>query len=136
MVDRALAKLEAGQIRRALLACGGNRTKAARHVNINRQLLYTKGQRHGLSDQPSEITTDPVGKPERSAVFASGMAAIATTLFAFLRPGDTVLHSRPLYGGTETLLGRQMGAFGVAAFGFWRVSLSCSRLAALSRPRR
>jgi methionine-gamma-lyase len=40
---------------------------------------------------------------ERSAVFASGMAAIATTCFALLRPGDTVLHSRPLYGGTETL---------------------------------
>jgi methionine-gamma-lyase len=55
---------------------------------------------------------------ERSAVFASGMAAISTTLFAFLRPGDTVLHSRPLYGGTETLLKNQMGAFGVTAFGF------------------
>jgi methionine-gamma-lyase len=55
---------------------------------------------------------------ERSAVFASGMAAIATTLFAFLRPGDTVLNSRPLYGGTETLLTKQMAAFGVTAFGF------------------
>jgi methionine-gamma-lyase len=55
---------------------------------------------------------------ERSAVFASGMAAISTTLFAFLRPGDTVLHSRPLYGGTETLLKNQMGAFGITAFGF------------------
>jgi methionine-gamma-lyase len=55
---------------------------------------------------------------ERSAVFASGMAAISTTLFAFLRPGDAVLHSRPLYGGTETLLKNQMGAFGVVAFGF------------------
>ena len=30
---------------------------------------------------------------ERSAVFASGMAAISTTLFVFLRPGGTVLHS-------------------------------------------
>ena len=29
------------------------------------------------------------------------------------RPGDTILHSRPLYGGTETLLKNQMGAFGV-----------------------
>jgi methionine-gamma-lyase len=57
-------------------------------------------------------------KAERSAVFSSGMAAIATTLFAFLRPGDTVLHSRPLYGGTETLLKTQMAAFGVTAFGF------------------
>ena len=55
---------------------------------------------------------------ERSAVFASGMAAISTTLFAFLRSGDTVLHSRPLYGGTETLLQKQMGALGVTAFGF------------------
>jgi methionine-gamma-lyase len=55
---------------------------------------------------------------ERAAVFASGMAAIATTLLAFLRPGDSVLHSRPLYGGTETLLKNQMGAFGITAVGF------------------
>ena len=55
---------------------------------------------------------------EKCAVFASGMAAIATTCFAFLRPGDTILHSRPLYGGTETLLKNQMGAFGVTPFGF------------------
>ena len=55
---------------------------------------------------------------EQSAVFASGMAAISTTLFTFLRPGDTVLHSRPLYGGTETLLTKQMGSFGITAFGF------------------
>ena len=55
---------------------------------------------------------------ERSAVFSSGMAAVSTTLLAFLRPGDTVLHSRPLYGGTETLLTNQMAAFGITAFGF------------------
>jgi len=55
---------------------------------------------------------------ERSAVFASGMAAISTTLFAFLRPGGTVLHSRPLYGGTETLLKGQMASFGITAYGF------------------
>jgi methionine-gamma-lyase len=55
---------------------------------------------------------------ERSAVFASGMAAISTTLFAFLRAGDTVLHSRPLYGGTETLLKNQLGAFNITPFGF------------------
>jgi methionine-gamma-lyase len=34
-------------------------------------------------------------------VFASGMAAIATTIFTFLRPGDALLHSEPLYGGTD-----------------------------------
>ena len=55
---------------------------------------------------------------ERSAVFSSGMAAISTTCLALLRPGDTVLHSRPLYGGSETLLKNQLGAFGISAFGF------------------
>jgi methionine-gamma-lyase len=55
---------------------------------------------------------------ERSAVFASGMAAIATTLFALLQSGDTIVHSRPLYGGTETLLTNQMAAFGITACGF------------------
>ena len=40
---------------------------------------------------------------EAGLVLGSGMAAIATTLFALARPGDVVLHSRPLYGGTETL---------------------------------
>jgi methionine-gamma-lyase len=60
---------------------------------------------------------------ERSAVFASGMAAISTTLFAFLRAGDTIVHSRPLYGGTETLLQKQMGAFGVTAFALQMASI-------------
>jgi methionine-gamma-lyase len=55
---------------------------------------------------------------ERCAVFASGMAAIATTCFAFLRPGDTLVHSRPLYGGTETLLNNQLASLGITAFGF------------------
>jgi methionine-gamma-lyase len=55
---------------------------------------------------------------ERSAVFASGMAAIATTMLATLRPGDTLLHSRPLYGGTETLIRNQLPAFGITPVGF------------------
>ncbi len=40
---------------------------------------------------------------ETSLVFASGMAAISTALLAYLRPGDVILQSRPIYGGTETL---------------------------------
>jgi methionine-gamma-lyase len=55
---------------------------------------------------------------ERGAVFASGMAAIATTLLTFLRPGEVVLHSRPLYGGTETLIRNTLSALGIASFGF------------------
>ncbi|QYN22038.1 cystathionine gamma-synthase family protein [Amycolatopsis sp. DSM 110486] len=55
---------------------------------------------------------------ERGAVFASGMAAIATTLLTFCKPGDVVLHSRPLYGGTETLIRNTLSAFGIGSAGF------------------
>ena len=43
---------------------------------------------------------------EAAIVTASGMAAIAAVLLAFLRPGEQVVHSTPLYGGTETLIRR------------------------------
>jgi DNA-binding NtrC family response regulator len=46
----AVARLEAAMIRNALVECGGNRAEAARRLNINRQLLYTKMQRYGLVD--------------------------------------------------------------------------------------
>ena len=41
------------------------------------------------------------------------MAAIATTLMALVRPGDVVLHSTPLYGGTDHLLKHVLPGFGV-----------------------
>jgi methionine-gamma-lyase len=55
---------------------------------------------------------------ESALVFSSGMSAIATTLLAYVRPGDAILHSQPLYGGTETLLARTLAPFGIAAEGF------------------
>ena len=36
-------------------------------------------------------------------VFASGMAAISTTLLALCRPGDQVAYTVPVYGGTAEL---------------------------------
>ena len=41
---------------------------------------------------------------EASLVFASGMAAISTTLWSYVRPGTVLLHSDPVYGGTDFLL--------------------------------
>ena len=55
---------------------------------------------------------------ETALVFSSGMSAIATTILAYARPGDCVLHSQPLYGGTETLFGKTLSPFGIAAEGF------------------
>ena len=69
-------------------------------------------QKNGLVysrfNQPnSEIVEDRLALYERgedAALFASGMAAITTSLLAVVQPGDVILQSQPLYGGTETLL--------------------------------
>ncbi|MGK9052203.1 cystathionine gamma-synthase family protein [Xaviernesmea oryzae] len=69
----------------------------------------------------SEIVEDRMAvfeQTESCALFSSGMSAIATTLMTFVRPGDSVLHSQPLYGGTETLLAKTFLNLGVAAVGF------------------
>jgi methionine-gamma-lyase len=69
----------------------------------------------------SEIVEDRLAVyegAESCSVFASGMAAISTTILAFVRPGDVILHSQPLYGGTETLLSNTMANFGIGAVGF------------------
>jgi methionine-gamma-lyase len=69
----------------------------------------------------SEIVEDRLAVyegAEACGVFASGMAAITTTILAFARPGDVILHSQPLYGGTETLLANTLANFGIAAVGF------------------
>lgn len=50
---------------------------------------------------------------EKAIVFSSGMAAITTTLLTHARPGDTIAHSAPVYGGTEYLLDRILPQFGI-----------------------
>jgi cystathionine gamma-synthase len=40
---------------------------------------------------------------EKSTSFATGMAAISSTLFAFLKPGDRVVSVKDTYGGTNKL---------------------------------
>lgn len=55
---------------------------------------------------------------EQALVFSSGMAAISTTLLTFLHPGDAIVHSEPVYGGTEFLLLNVLPRFGIRRFGF------------------
>lgn len=44
-------------------------------------------------------------KAETCVSFSSGMAAIFAVCFEFLKPGDVLLYSEPLYGGTAYLFG-------------------------------
>jgi methionine-gamma-lyase len=55
---------------------------------------------------------------EKALAFASGMAAISTTLMTFLRPGDSFVFSEPVYGGTEFLVHSILPQFGVKGVGF------------------
>lgn len=69
----------------------------------------------------SEIVEDRLAAyegAEACTLFSSGMSAIATTILTFTKPGDVILHSQPLYGGTETLISRTMTAWDVKAVGF------------------
>src|SRR5690348_1274847 len=50
---------------------------------------------------------------ERALLFSSRMSAIATCILAYSRPGDLILHSQPLYGGTETLIAKTLANFGM-----------------------
>lgn len=69
----------------------------------------------------SEIVEDRLAVyegAEACAVFSSGMSAIATTLLAFARPDDVIVHSQPLYGGTETLFAKTLANLAISAVGF------------------
>ena len=55
---------------------------------------------------------------EKALAFASGMAAISTTLMTFLRPGDSFVFSEPVYGGTEFLIHTLLPQFAINGVGF------------------
>ena len=55
---------------------------------------------------------------EEALAFSSGMSAIATLLLTYVRPGDVIVHSGPLYAATETLIAKIMGQFGVSWLDF------------------
>ncbi|MBI78867.1 MAG: methionine gamma-lyase [Gammaproteobacteria bacterium] len=50
---------------------------------------------------------------ESSVICSSGMGAISSILLAYLRPGDVIVQSTPLYGGTETLIRKFLPEFNI-----------------------
>ncbi|MCB0816911.1 MAG: aminotransferase class I/II-fold pyridoxal phosphate-dependent enzyme, partial [Flavobacteriales bacterium] len=56
---------------------------------------------------------------EECAVFESGMSAISTTLLEFLSPGDVLLFSNPVYGGTDHFIKGVLTRFGIEVMGFY-----------------
>src|SRR5260221_5962625 len=94
---------------------------------------YTSGRREPGAGQTSGLVYSRFNNPnlevledrlalweggEAAAVFSSGMSAISTALWTYVRPGDVILMSQPLYGGTEKLIEKTFPAFGVSAGSF------------------
>lgn len=55
---------------------------------------------------------------EDCIVTGSGMSAISTTLFTFSRPGDVVVYSEPIYGGTDTLVNVVLKQMNIQSVGY------------------
>ncbi|MBN2114812.1 MAG: cystathionine gamma-synthase family protein [Acidimicrobiia bacterium] len=86
-----------------------------------RGLIYSR-----LNNPDLEIAEDRLALwdgAEDCALFNSGMAAIATAMLAFARPGDVAAVSHPLYGGTHHLTDWLLPQFGIRPIPF---SCECS----------
>lgn len=55
---------------------------------------------------------------EAALAFSSGMAALSAVWMSRLRPGDSILYSVPLYGGSLAFIQKQLAAFGIVGIPF------------------
>jgi methionine-gamma-lyase len=78
----------------------------------NVELIYSR-----ISHPNAEILEDQIVPLERgatsAAVFNSGMAAIMTALLTFVRPGDSIVYTTPVYGGTGHLIREFLPSLGI-----------------------
>lgn len=82
----------------------------------NYGLIYSR-----LNNPDLEILEDRLclwDKAEGAAVFESGMAAISTVLMEFLQPGDLLVYSKPVYGGTDYFINQILPKYGIEVLGF------------------
>ncbi len=86
--------------------------RAQRSLNENVDLVYSR-----FNHPNAQILEDQILPLEPAstcaAVFNSGMAAIMTAMLAVLTPGDSIIYTVPIYGGTQTLIQGFLQPFGI-----------------------
>lgn len=91
-------------------AIAGGRAQATPDEHVD--LIYSR-----INHPNAEILEDQVVPLEKGAkaavVFNSGMAAIMTSILSFARPGDRMVYTVPLYGGTQHLIHEFIEPFGI-----------------------
>lgn len=79
-------------------------------------LIYSR-----VNNPNMEIVEDRLAvldKSEKSLLFSSGMSAISNTCMTFLKPGDTLLFSNPVYGGSEFLFNNVLPSYNIKCVPF------------------
>ena len=86
--------------------------RAKKETDEEVDLVYSR-----FNHPNAEILEDHMVPLESGAhaalVFNSGMAAIMTSILTFVRPGDTVVYTVPIYGGTQHFVQDFLEPFGV-----------------------
>lgn len=89
----------------------GGRAQATAGERVD--LVYSR-----FNHPNAEILEDQIVPLEAGAhaalVFNSGMAAIMTGMLTFLRPGDVVVYTVPIYGGTQHLIQDFFSLYGIS----------------------
>jgi methionine-gamma-lyase len=86
--------------------------RAQRTADENVDLVYSRFNHPNaqiLEDQILPLEPGATG----AVAFNSGMAAIMTALLAVLQPGDSLIYTTPIYGGTQTLIQGFLQPFGI-----------------------
>jgi methionine-gamma-lyase len=65
-----------------------------------------------------EMRLAAIDGAEEAVAYSSGMAAHSSIALAYVRPGDSVLHGRPIYGGVDMLYNSIMPQFGSSAVSY------------------
>ena len=87
-----------------------------RRINEELGLIYSRINNPDLEILENRLTLWDAS--EDCAVFESGMSAISTTLLEMMHPGELLLFSTPLYGGTDHFIHTFLKKIGVHTLAF------------------
>ena len=87
-----------------------------KHKGETLGLIYSRINNPDLEILENRLTL--WDEAEECAVFESGMSAITTVLLEFLKPGDLLLMSSPLYGGSDHFIKKILPKFGIHVASF------------------
>ena len=77
------------------------------------QHIYSRLGHPGLDILETRLAA--IDGAEAAVAYSSGMAAHSSIALAFMRPGDSALHGRPIYGGVDMLYNSIMPQYGCHA---------------------